>query len=285
MDADAGARGAAHGDVSRNSSTMTAMKPTTESLSGRLVPLIGLGLALVILAATTLGLPPAATRAEAPVPDLASVENAEERKQRFIEYLHPFIQNANGAVERRRARLLAIAARHETHGAISRANRWWLAKQARAYGIDVEDPVGRLEELLVRTDIVPPSLALSQAAIESGWGTSRFAVEGNNLFGHWCFTEGCGMVPDRRPAGARHEVATFRGTGRAVERYLHNLNTHEAYAPLRELRAAARRDDRPLSGPELAAGLSRYSERGEPYVRDVRIVIRANSLEAFDATE
>ncbi len=261
------------------------MTPATEHVSGGLTPLVGLGLALAIVTAAALGLPPDASRAEPPAPDLASVEDPEVLKQRFIEYLHPFVQNANSAVERQRVRLLAIAARHDTHGAITRMNRWWLAKQAVTYGIDVEDPVGQLQELLLRTDIVPPSLAISQAAIESGWGTSRFAIEGNNLFGQWCFVEGCGMVPDRRPAGARHEVATFSGTGSAVERYLHNLNTHEAYAPLRELRAAARRDDRPLSGPELAAGLSRYSERGEPYVRDVRIVISTNDLEALDASQ
>lgn len=256
-----------------------------DSISGRLAPLLGLALVLVIVAAAAISMRLDTARAEPPLPDLASVEDPDELKQRFIEYLHPFVEEANSAVERKRARLLSIAARHEARGVITRIDQWWLAGQARDYAIDTEDPAEQVQELLLRKDTVPPSLAIAQAAIESGWGTSRFAVEGNNLFGHWCFAQGCGIVPERRPAGAQHEVATFRGTGAAVERYLHNLNTHEAYEPLRDLRAAARRDARPLSGPELAAGLSRYSERGEPYIRDVRIVIRTNNLESFDATE
>lgn len=256
-----------------------------ESISGHLGPLLGLGLVLVTVAAAASSMRLDSARADPPLPDLNRVEDPEELKQRFIEYVHPFVQEANSAVERQRARLLSIANRKEARGAITRLDRWWLAGQARAYAIDAEDPATQLQELMLRKDAVPPSLAIAQAAIESGSGTSRFAVEGNNLFGHWCFQEGCGIVPERRPEGARHEVATFSGTGAAVERYLHNLNTHEAYEPLRDLRAAARRENRPLSGLELAQGLSRYSERGEPYVRDVRIVIRSNNLEALDAIE
>lgn len=258
---------------------------TPESISRRLTPLLGLGLVLVIVVAAAVSMRAGIASAEPPLPDLTSVDDAEELKRRFIDYLHPFVKDANSAVERRRARLLGISNRHEKRGVITRIDQWWLAAQARNYAIDAEDPAEQLQELVLRKDTVPASLAIAQAAIESGWGTSRFAVEGNNLFGHWCFVEGCGIVPARRPAGAQHEVATFSGTGAAVERYLHNLNTHEAYEPMRNLRAAARRDDRPLSGTELAAGLSRYSERGEPYIRDVRVVIRANNLGAFDAAQ
>ncbi len=255
----------------------------SEGTSGALAPFLGLGLALAIITTAAVGDTTRLNGAEPPAPDFSSLDDPEELKARFIEYLLPFVEDANRAIERRRARLIGIADRHETRGAITLMDRWWLAEQARAYAVDLEAPVDQLQELLLRTDTVPPSLAISQGAIESGWGTSRFAVDGNNLFGHWCFVEGCGMVPDRRPAGAQHEVATFSGTAVAVQRYLHNLNTHEAYAPFRELRAEARRQDRPLSGQALAAGLARYSERGQPYVRDVRLVIRANDLEAFDA--
>lgn len=238
--------------------------------------------ALAVVATAILGLSARSTPSSPPLPPLAAIDEPEQLKATFIAYLYPVIVEVNAEILVDRRRLDAIAARYERHAAISRVDRWWLAQRAAAYALSTDDPEQQLAGLLRRLDIVPPSLALAQAAIESGWGTSRFAVEGNNLFGHWCFVEGCGLVPERRPAGAQHEVAAFDSTATAVRRYLYNLNTHRAYRPLRSLRAEARAEGRPLSGLELAGGLSRYSERGQPYVRDVRIVIRANDLETYD---
>ncbi|KGE03047.1 hypothetical protein HRUBRA_02364 [Pseudohaliea rubra DSM 19751] len=125
-------------------------------------------------------------------------------------------------------------------------------------------------------DVIPPGLALAQAAKESGWGRSRFAVEGNNLFGQWCFDPGCGIVPARRPEGSRHEVAAFDSVDEAIRRYMNNLNTHERYAPFRERRAALRARDTVLTGPALVAGLLGYSERGEVYLDELRAMMRQN---------
>ncbi|MCC5870646.1 MAG: hypothetical protein JJU27_19275, partial [Gammaproteobacteria bacterium] len=102
-----------------------------DSISGRLAPLLGLALVLVIVAAAAISMRLDTARAEPPLPDLASVEDPDELKQRFIEYLHPFVEEANSAVERKRARLLSIAARHEARGVITRIDQWWLAGQAR----------------------------------------------------------------------------------------------------------------------------------------------------------
>jgi Bax protein len=133
--------------------------------------------------------------------------------------------------------------------------------------------------------VVPPSLALAQAASESGWGTSRFAREGNNYFGEWCFSEGCGLIPGRRGAEQTHEVEVFPTVEAAVDSYFRNLNRVAVYEPLRETRARARAAGRPITGEALAAGLERYSERGTVYIEEVRSIISYNDLERYDASQ
>jgi Bax protein len=163
---------------------------------------------------------------------------------------------------------------------LSEADRIFLDDMRRRYRIAEElDDAGALPLLRKRMDTLPESLVLAQAAIESGWGRSRFAREANNLFGQWCFEAGCGLVPQRRLAGASHEVASFETVDAAIASYFRNLNSHPVYAPVRDIRARARAADTDLSGLDLAAGLSRYSERGEAYIEEVRQVIRVNALE------
>ena len=123
---------------------------------------------------------------------------------------------------------------------------------------------------------MPEWLALMQAANESAWGTSRFAREGNNFFGQWCFRKGCGIVPSRRAKGATHEVAAFKSPAESVRAYMHNLNTGKAYRYLRKIRTGLRRQGKPLTAEVLAAGLDHYSERGHAYVEDLRRMIRVN---------
>jgi len=140
-----------------------------------------------------------------------------------------------------------------------------------------------LEELLLRVDQVPVSLALAQAALESGWGTSRFALEGNSLFGQWVFSAK-GMDPAERPEGARYGVAQFRTLRASVAAYVRNLNTSWAYQEYRSLRAEMRASgDGGLRALPLAGELLHYSTRREAYVDEVRRVIRGNRLTRFDA--
>jgi Bax protein len=131
-------------------------------------------------------------------------------------------------------------------------------------------------------DIVPISLALAQAATESGWGTSRFVIEGNNLFGEWCYEPGCGLTPLRRDEGRSHEVRSFTRPAQSVESYVRNINTHEKYRSFRLLREQMRKEERELSGLELAGELTQYSERRGAYVEEVREMIRFNNLEDND---
>ena len=139
-----------------------------------------------------------------------------------------------------------------------------------------------MQQLLLRVDKVPASLALSQAAIESAWGTSRFAVKGNNLFGQWCYKKGCGLVPLRRNAGSNHEVAKFASVANSVNAYMRNINTHRAYADLRANRAQLRQAEQDVTGHLLAENLMFYSELREVYVHEVQAVIRINKLAQYD---
>lgn len=211
-------------------------------------------------------------------PDFRAIPDPTMRKTRFFEYLGPAVQRVNAEARDRRARLLEIEARHQRDD-LARADRRWLDSMAERYRVTADSIDARITALKGRLDVLPGALVIAQAAIESGWGTSRFAREGNNLFGEWCFQEGCGMVPQRRGANASHEVRWFPGVTDSIRSYFRNLNSHPAYAGLRERRAEARTAGREPSALDLAGGLNKYSERGAVYVEEVRTVIRANELE------
>ena len=131
---------------------------------------------------------------------------------------------------------------------LSAKQQAWLLSVSKKYKLENQYINNNIfEELLKRVDYVPPSLALTQAAIESGWGSSRFARQGNNLFGQWCFSSGCGMVPSLRESGKGHEVAKFDTVNLAVRSYILNLNSHESYTELRENRADLRDKELSLS--------------------------------------
>ena len=129
------------------------------------------------------------------------------------------------------------------------------------------------------------SLALAQAAKESGWGTSRFAREANNLFGEWCFDPGCGLVPQNRRDGYRHEVEAFRTPADSVISYVRNLNTHDRYRSFRLERAKLRKAGIEVSGMLLAEELADYSEGRDDYIKDIKHLIRVNKLADGSSTE
>lgn len=212
------------------------------------------------------------------LPDFAGIGEVDSRKQAFFDYLAPMVEAENARVMEQREQLLELADRIEDGQAPSWLERRWLNGLAAEYEVEWlgAEPEKSLAQLKSRVDRVPVALALVQAAAESGWGRSRFAVEGNNLFGQWCYTPGCGMVPGQRSEGAAHEVAAFPSVRESVRRYINNLNTHRAYAPLREMRARLRENGQPLKALQLADGLIRYSERREEYVEETKAVIRAN---------
>lgn len=219
-----------------------------------------------------------------PPPDFGAIENAQERKQAFFDYLLPLINRENTVLMQQRARIRDLKDRFEAGKSISGRDLRWLKSLKAEYKFDEAEPGDKdfFVNLLSRVDAIPPSLALAQAANESGWGTSRFAREGNNYFGIWCYTPGCGLVPRRRPAGATYEVARYRDPGESVAAYFRNINTSDAYLPLRLIRARLRSQGQPIEGVSLANGLEKYSERGIRYVRDIQALIQSNSLDKLD---
>ena len=200
---------------------------------------------------------------EITLPDRVDVER---KKRLFFAFLRPVVEAENAKVASLRERLVEARDGGEDPG--------WVADTAAAY--DVDWTGDEWTALLKRVDIVPVQLALAQAAKESGWGQSRFAREGNNLFGEWCFREGCGIVPEQRAAGKAHEVAAFDTVNDSVRAYIHNINTTWAYDELRRHRWQARQRGEAPKALELAGGLSRYSERGAAYVDEIRGLIREN---------
>lgn len=217
----------------------------------------------------------------AAMPDFRAFAAGAERKSQFFEYTRTLVEQANDEVRRQRERLVRLADKD----ALGYFDRRWLRAMADRYRLDMPDATGSelIDALLLRVDAVPASLALAQAAKESGWGTSRFARDGYNLFGEWCFEPGCGIVPQQRGEGRTHEVEAFASPLESVASYLHNLNTHPGYRELRRQRLALRKAGRPLSGIALAEGLSQYSERRGEYVEEVKRLIIANGLEEQQA--
>lgn len=217
-------------------------------------------------------------------PNFASIENVDVKKQQFFDYLQGFVDAENARTMEVREQLLGFAAIVGSGVSLSRRERTRLLQIAQEYELDPDLGSDQriINALLSRVDVIPTSLVLAQAANESAWGTSRFTLEGNNIFGQWCYEEGCGMVPERRIRGANHEVKRFDSIASSVASYFQNINSHHLYQDFRDMRARMRRQQQELDSMELAYGLGRYSERGEHYVDEVQTIIEQNSLRERD---
>lgn len=210
---------------------------------------------------------------------LAQVKNPKRRKAVFLALTLPLVLEANSHIAIERKRLLYISAIIKSGVSLPPNLQSWLDRLATRYKTRPD----RLDILLRRVDVIPVSLAMAQAAIESGWGTSRFAVEGNAMFGQWTTADGRGLVPAAREEGQTHMVRSFDRLSDSVKAYILNLNTHRAYRGLRELRQEARSKGEQPSGLALAEGLEPYSEKGDEYVELLRSMIRVNRLEPLDS--
>ena len=170
------------------------------------------------------------------LPDFASYVDVKEKKLAFFNYLLPLVRFSNQLVQVDRERFKRVQS--DPINLKSPEAKKITRRLNSRYRIVLErfPDLSFLEELDKRIGQIPESLALAQAAKESGWGTSRFSKQANNLFGQWCFTKGCGIIPARRSKGMIHEIQKFDSVGDAIEAYVHNLNTHRAYSSLREKR-------------------------------------------------
>ncbi|MDG2319842.1 MAG: glucosaminidase domain-containing protein [Rhodospirillaceae bacterium] len=230
----------------------------------------------------------------ADVPDgLKDMRVIERRKSLFFRTVLPMILIVNESIASKRSLLLELQAitRSETfeESDLDDDGTIWLIDMAKQYGIDMDAEDVTLQDavdvLTLRVAPIPTSLAMAQAVEESAWGTSRFAREGNALFGQWVWSEDAGIVPEDQREGQAYAVRAFDSPLQSVLGYAKNLNTHWAYTSFREQRAALLDANEALDGWALAETLTRYSERGENYVKSLRAIMRVNNLRPLDNAE
>ena len=204
--------------------------------------------------------------------EIDQIENSKDRKEIFIKIILPLILEENKKIISNRNKLFRIL------GKVNNTNseKKWLNKKLKEYNIKNID----LSELKIRMDIIPVSLAIAQAAKETGWGTSRFAKEGNALFGQWTYSEN-GLEPLDSVEG-EHKVARFNVLQASVRAYKLNLNTHKVYKDFRKARAELREKDEEINSLKLAKFLNKYAETGKQYTETLEKIIKQNSLMDFD---
>ena len=210
--------------------------------------------------------------------DIRKIKTPADRKAVFFKTILPLVLEGNKHILRDRKRLLRIRVEKATAGTVSVVDRLWLLALSDSYDVDPEN----VSEMLRRVDIIPPSIALAQAAEESGWGTSRFAIEGNALFGQYTFETKYSLAPLYRDKGKDHNIRAFPSLLDAVRSYAHNLNTHKAYRKFRTMRENLRRRGYEVTGDKLVGGLTSYSERGHKYVQTIRLIMNSNRLKNLD---
>ncbi|WOD06515.1 glucosaminidase domain-containing protein [Marinomonas sp. GJ51-6] len=217
-------------------------------------------------------------------PDFLNIANIKARKEAFFNYLAPFAHEKNRLNLADRKRITALI---NTSKKMSAEDKEWVSALRKFHKLKQREEHSKtdLKDLLHRVDIIPVSLVLAQAANESAWGTSRFATEGNNFFGQWCFRKGCGLVPASRNDGADHEVRKFHDARESVFAYIDNLNSNAAYKELRAARATLRQKGKAITGLVLVHGLEHYSERGDAYVEEIEGLISYNKLWRFNKSQ
>ena len=206
--------------------------------------------------------------------EIRKIESTKEKKKLFLEIILPLVLEENNRIKLDRLKLFRVLNKKSNSNSETR----WLNSKFKQYGVVNKD----LSTLKIRMDEIPVSLALAQAAKETGWGTSRFAIEGNALFGQWTFS-GEGI----KPAGAdssdgSHKVMKFKVLKASVRAYQRNLNTHNSYRKFRKARALMRERDQKLDSLDLADYLDKYAATGVEYTKIIKKIIEQNSLQDFD---
>ena len=205
--------------------------------------------------------------------EMKNIENTKKRKNLFIQIILPLIIEENLKIKLDRKKLFVILNKNNN----TKSDLEWIGKKFKQYGVSKND----FPTLKTRMDEVPVSLAIAQAAKETGWGTSRFAQKGNALFGQWTWS-GDGIKPAGAEIDSTHKVASFKVLKASVKAYLRNLNTHPSYKKFRKERAIQRDNDEKLNSLELVKYLDKYAETGIEYTKILSKIIRQNSLTEFD---
>ena len=203
----------------------------------------------------------------------------EDSRQRFARLIMDYAEHENHRLDTARAMIPGIIMRQTQKKAEKRGTDAALVLLLHYFNIDPTSPLDSIEEqLYLRVDGLPPALVATQAAIESAWGSSRFALEGNNFFGHQCYQKGCGIKP-KNSKSASLEVRRFDTIGDSVAAYYQNINTHKAYKATRKIRLALRQQDHQLTTKALIPTLGRYSELGSRYLKILNSVFRSDHIQ------
>ena len=205
--------------------------------------------------------------------EMKSIESSGKRKSLFIKIILPLVLEENNRIIIDRKKLFSILNKNKN----SKDEIKWLNQKFKQYGVVNKD----LATLKVRMDIIPVSLAIAQAAKETGWGTSRFAIEGNALFGQWTWS-GEGIKPAGADTDATYKVMKFNVLKASVRAYQRNLNTHSSYKKFRFVRAQLRDDNKELDSLKLAEYLDNYAQTGTEYTKVLKQIIQQNQLKDFD---
>ena len=205
--------------------------------------------------------------------EIKNIYNTQKKKNMFIKIILPLIVKENSKIRVDRKRLFTILNKNSN----TDIEKKWLEKKFKQYGVRQND----LYTLKVRMDEIPVSLAIAQAAKETGWGTSRFALKGNALFGQWTWS-GEGLKPKNADEGKDHKVMKFHSLQLSVRAYLRNLNTHSTYKNLRKARTKLRNQGEPLDSIILSRYLDKYAETGNKYIEVLQKIIEQNNLKDFD---
>jgi len=205
--------------------------------------------------------------------EMKIIKGTKKKKNLFIKIILPLILEENNKVKLNRKKLFAILNKSNN----SAAEKRWLNQKFKQYGVLNKD----LLTLKIRMDIVPVSLAIAQAAKETGWGKSRFALEGNALFGQWTWS-GEGIKPAAADENTNHKIMKFKVLKTSVKAYLRNLNTHSSYKRFRLVRAVLRDNEKSLDSLILANYLDKYAATGEQYIVILKKIIKQNNLKDFD---
>ena len=205
--------------------------------------------------------------------DLKKIKSTQTKKDTFIKIVMPLILDENDKILDDRKKLFKILAKQSN----SMGERVWLKRRFKDYQIEKED----IAELKLRMDIVPTSIAIAQAAKESGWGTSRFALEGNAMYGQWTWGQD-GIEPSQKDTSKDHKILKFPMLQSSVKAYMKNLNTHRGYKEFRNKRSVLRNENKNISGLALVDYLYNYAQTGSEYVKILKKIIRQNDLTDFD---
>ena len=205
--------------------------------------------------------------------DLDELQSTRLKKETFIKIVLPLIVAENERILEDKQKLKKISVKKFT----TDLEKQWLRQKLLEYKVKK----GNINELIVRMDIIPTSIALAQAAKESGWGTSRFALEGNAIFGQWTWS-GQGIAPLDRESNKNHKILKFPILRASVKAYQNNLNTHKGYSKFREKRATMREKNKVVSGLELTETLKNYAQTGSEYIKILNQIIKQNRLTDFE---